>query len=142
MATSFEEIYDLALITIQDYKLDYAYQNHQDIFYKRLKGLLIRSIPKFTGCLTSLEYDATSDSFIEELSSKEKNILADLTTITWWDGVINDIRQVNLHISKNEFKVSTEASNLKEKSERVDRLREKVRQDITEYQLEADIISY
>lgn len=73
--------------------------------------------------------------FHTELDLAEKNILSELMVCTWLEWIINDIRQINLHIQDNDFKTFSEESNLKQKSEYFDRMREKVSQDMVDYGL-------
>lgn len=135
MATPFDDIVDRFLIVVRDYRLDQLFKVDENAFQSYVDGFLIKSIPKFSECLTSLDYDATTRQFTETLSNKEIDILSDLTLITWFDSCINDVTQFNLHLSTRDFKIHSESSNLKEKSERVDRIREKIKQDITDYEL-------
>ncbi|MBQ0141305.1 MAG: hypothetical protein KBT06_00645 [Prevotellaceae bacterium] len=134
MATQFSEIYDLALVVIRDYKLENLYRVDEEAFYVYLQGFLINAIPEFTGCHQSLEYSIDSSSFVSDLTYQEKSILAKFMVIKWLEKEINDITQINLHLQGRDFKMNSEASNLKEKSEYLDRLREKVNQSITDYQ--------
>ena len=53
----------------------------------------------------------------------------------WFSGKINDVTQFQGHLNNKEFKAHSEAANLKEKSEYLDRLREKINQDEVDYQL-------
>lgn len=136
MATPFTDIYDLAMIVINDYRLNRLYETDEDGFYQYMEGLLIKSIPKFASdSQTGLEYDITTSSFNNDLNLMEKDILANFVAITWFESIIQDITQVNLHLSGRDKKFFSEAQNLKEKSEYFDRLREKVRQQICDYQV-------
>lgn len=96
----------------------------------------MRSIPKFTNCTKNI-MNVTSDDteFSVELDLSEKNILSELMVYTWLEWIINDIRQINLHLQDNDFKTYSEESNLKQKSEYCDRLREKISQDMVDYGL-------
>lgn len=135
MATQFSEIYDLALVVIKDYKLETLSQIDGEAFDTYLQGFLIDAIPEFYGCRQSLEYSIENSSFLNNLNYQEKNILSKFMIIKWLEKEINDITQINLHLQGRDFKTNSEASNLKEKSEYLDRMREKVTQTITDYQL-------
>lgn len=137
MATSFETIYDRALVTIEDYKLNALAQTDYEAFLLHLQGILERAVPDFTLCNNDLTYDteSTPPSFVNTLNNKEINILAELMVYNWFDGKINDVTQFQGHLNNKEFKSHSEGANLKEKSERLDRLREKIDQDIVDYQL-------
>lgn len=82
-----------------------------------------------------MNIDDTIDEFPCKLDLAEKNILSELMVCTWLDWVINDIRQISLHLQDNDFKTFSEESNLKQKSEYCDRVREKASQDMVEYGL-------
>lgn len=134
MPTTFDEVIDIALVTIRDYKLDKIY-NDPEIFNQYVDGFLIKAIPSFTECFTSLKYDITNRTFLEELSPIEIDILADLWDMEWFKAEVQDTRQFNLHLNDTDFKHYAEGQNLKEKSEYLDRMREKVAQKIVDYQL-------
>lgn len=137
MGTPFSTIYDLALVVIRDYRLNHLYENDQDTFNLFMQGLTVKSIPKFTNCLQSLDYTLDDEpSFVATLTNKEIDIVADLVAITWFETNINDATQVNLHLQGRDKKTNAESSNLKEKSEYFDRLREKVKQDMNDYLIE------
>lgn len=142
MGTPFSTIYDLALVVIRDYRLNHLYENDQDAFNLFMQGLTVKSIPKFTNCLQKLDYIVESEAeefephFVATLNNKEIDIMADLVAITWFETNINDATQVNLRLQGRDKKTESSASNLKEKSEYFDRLREKVKQDMNDYLLE------
>lgn len=136
MATSFNDIYDLALVTINDYRLNHLYKTDEEQFMLYMQGLLMNAIPMAEeGCEKSLEFNIESESFTEDLPHKIKKILADAINIVWFQSVTNDITQVNNLLQGRDKKTFSAAQNLKEKSEYLDRLREKLRQDINDYQI-------
>lgn len=134
--TSFDEIIDLAMITIRDYGLDNLIRLNPEIFKQYMDGLLIKAVPKFVGCLQSLTYDLSERVFISQLTHKEKDILSDLIVEVWLKTKINDATQIQLKMTNREFKTHSEAQNLREKSEYLFKIREKYKQDIVDYQLE------
>lgn len=143
MGTLFEKVYDRALIIIEDYRLDALARNDYEAFLLHLQGILERSIPYFTPCNTDLSYSEFLDptdnkekmAFNNVLSEQEINILSSIMVYNWFSRKINDVTQFQGHLNNKEFKSHSEAQNLKEKSEYLDRLREKYSQDITDYQL-------
>lgn len=143
MGTPFEEVYDRALMIIEDYKLNALAISDYEAFLLHLQGILERSIPYFTPCNTELSYDKFIDEEVGEermafnkvLSTQEINILSSIMVYNWFSKKVNDVTQFQGHLNNKEFKVHSEAQNLKEKSEYLDRLREKYSQDITDYQL-------
>lgn len=82
-----------------------------------------------------MDISLDDSEFSVQLDLQEKNILSELMVQTWLEWVINDIRQINLHLQDNDFKTFSEESNLKQKSEYCDRLREKISQDMVDYGL-------
>lgn len=134
--TQFEEIYHLFLNSIQDYTIRGLFMNNVEIAQDMIKTFLIRSIPKFYNCVKDIKnFNLEEDSFNCELDYEEKNILSELMVLNWLDWVINDITQMNLNLNDTDFKHFSEESNLKQKSEYTDRLREKVNQDMVNYGL-------
>lgn len=144
MGTLFEKVYDRALMVIEDYKLNKLAEQDYEAFLLYLQGTLERSIPDFTSCNTDLSYNEVEDengnmvmAFDNELSNKEVNILSSIMVYNWFSRKVQDVTQFQGHLSNKEFKAHSEANNLKEKSEYLDRLREKYSQDIVDYQVEA-----
>lgn len=137
MPTSFDIVIDQALITVNDYKLINLFQQNEEKFIKRCDAFLVRAIPNFFRCRTSLDYDLTQRIFINELSATEISILADLWVLEWFKDEIQVSASVanTLQISGG-FHVHSPAQALKEKSTYDDKLREKVQQKITDYQLQ------
>lgn len=135
MGTPFEVVYDRALATIKDYKLDSLAQSDYTAFTMYLQGILEWAIPEFTGCLNDLSYDPETQSFSGALTNKEISILAKLMVAGWFTGQVQDVTQFELHLTNREFHHYAESQNLREKSEYLDRLREKYSQDIMNYQL-------
>ena len=135
--TSFDQIEDLALITIDDYALNVLYNQDIDKFKNVCDGYLISAVGNFTRCRTSLSYDITNRTFDSDLSDLEISILADLWQIEWMERKTQDSKQFQLKLkSGNSFTFNSESQNLKEKSTHLDKMREKVEQKITQYQLQ------
>lgn len=134
MATSFDIIEDLFLISVRDYRID-ALTSNQTVLQQYLDGFLIKAVPNFTACLQDLSYDATARSFTSTFTNLENEILANLMEVEWFKNDVNDVTQINLHLMNREFKLNSENENLKQKSEYLDRAREKAHQLSTEYQL-------
>lgn len=135
MGTPFSSVIDMALIVIKDYKLDTLAQTSQSDFQNILVSYLIKSVPKFTGCMQSLDYDATSGYFNNTLTNKEIDILADYTVITWFTQQLQDVLEYKEALQDPDFKRYATGQNFKPRSAYVNELREKVRQDETDYQL-------
>jgi len=134
MATSFDEIYDLALVSFRDYKLNKLYDTSVTDFKNVLQGYLFKAIPKFTNCIKNLEdFNSTTKTFNIELTLTEKVILSDFTIIEWMTPKILDITQMELHLNDTDFKMYSEQQNLKGKIEVQNILIERVEQQSTNY---------
>lgn len=135
MGTPFSDVIDMALIVIQDYKLDALDDNDlEDV----LIGYLVKSVPKFEGCMQSLDYDKDTQTFNSTLNNKEIDILADYTVITWFQQKLQDVLEFKEALQDLDFKRYATGQNFKPRMSYLNELREKVRQDITDYQLESD----
>lgn len=142
MATSFDDVEDLALIVINDYRLSKLYSQSVDNFYTYLDGFLIKAIPEFVISRTDLSYDLDERTFTEDLSTMEQNILADLLVIQWYlkDNQTYALYRQHLQ-SSGSFKNHSEAQNLKENSTYLDKLREELQRHLISYQME-DLDTY
>lgn len=137
MSTSFDKIIDLALVTVDDYKLVKLYNQSQQGFQQWCDGFLLSAIPNFFQCRQSLEYDTTTRQFVSDLTNTEISILADLWIIEWFDRETQNSAKINALLqTSGSFKTHAASQNLKEKSTYLDGLREKVYQKITDYQLQ------
>lgn len=136
--TNFEEIYDLAKITMIDYRLDNLAIKDYDAFLTYFRALLMKGKAKFTGCLASLKYEKIGDEyfFVEDLEDSVKDILANTIILTWWETQIQDVVVFQPHMSTKNFKQLQESQSLKQKSEYKDKLEEELSRQITNYQLE------
>lgn len=137
MPTSFDEIIDLALTLIDDYKLIKLYNQSEEKFIKYCDGLLLSAIPNFFRCNQSLDFSLEDRQFNNQLTNAEISILADLWVLEWFKKETQDSRKINALLqSSGSFKSHSAAQNLKEKSSYLDGLREKISQKMTEYQLQ------
>lgn len=135
MATPFCEIIDNALITIKDYKLDALYEKNPEAFIEVLTGYMIRELPKFTDCLKPLDYDLNAKVFQSDFDIYEIAIIADWTVIGWYLDNAQDVLEFKDALQNKEFKRRSAGENLKERQNYIKLLREKVKQDGTNYQL-------
>jgi hypothetical protein len=120
MATAYDEIFTLFLAGIQDYKIDALYNSARptdaDVY---MADFLVRAIPYFDNCAKDLEdRNDTTRTFNINLTTDERVILSELMIVQWCKKEVNDIRQMELHLSDPKaFKHYAEANNLKEKRE-------------------------
>ena len=135
--TSFDEIEDLALTTINDYRLEKLYNQSEEDFASYLDGFLKRAIPYFPECKQSLEYDSETREFVSDLTLLEKSILADLLVIQHYSRDNDTYALYRQHLqAASSFKNHSESQNLKEHSAYIDKLREELDRNKVAYQLE------
>jgi len=147
MGTQFDEIIDLGLIVVDDYKLNKLYIQSQEDFAKYCDGFLIKAIPNFTVCKQNLDYTVDYSStpqvreFVNELSIYEKDILADYWVLEWFTKETQVASSISTALQNSgSFKSYSEAQNLKAKESYLDGLRIKTSQKCTDY-LSMDILS-
>ena len=142
MATSFDVIGERAMSVIDDYKLRKLWNVNIDMFESRIDSFILNAIPRFWQCNSSLAYDAQSRQFEADLNTMEIQILADYCVITWWESETNVASQIALKLkTSNSFSFNSESQNFKEKQNVLDKLREEVDRQTTNYLLQ-DLSSY
>lgn len=131
--TNTSEIYDLFMMTVTDYRLLDLFSTSETDFENYLQSFLEFAIVDFGVCNQSLEYDENTKEFPVTLSRENKVILATLMMKFWLQKVVNDITQMNLHITDRDFKVASEAQNLREKSTHLNMVKEQCSQLLNDY---------
>lgn len=135
--TSFDEIIDLALVTVNDYRLSKLAEQGEENFNTYVDGFLISSIPYFPECRQSLDFDAEQRQFESDLTNLEKSILANLWIIQWYARDNQTYALYRQHLqSASSFKNHSESQNLKENSAYLDKLREELDRQKISYQLQ------
>lgn len=135
--TSFDEIIDLALVTVNDYRLSKLAEQGEENFNTYVDGFLISSIPYFPECRQSLDFDAGQRQFESDLTNLEKSILANLWIIQWYARDNQTYALYRQHLqSASSFKNHSESQNLKENSVYLDKLREELDRQKISYQLQ------
>ena len=135
--TSYDDIIDLALVSIEDYHLNRLAMDSPDDFNIVLEGFMVRGLANFENCKKDLSLrDNEKRVFLTKLSEVEKSIIADYTVIAWLDKEINDVRQiVGMMQNNKEAHRYSEANNLNAKRSRRDQLMEQVATKKTVYSL-------
>ena len=133
MATSIREIFDLFMLTVTDYRLNHLFDSSEEDFENYLSGFLEFSIAEFTMCNQDLNYDTITKTFSDTLTRENKVILATLMTKYWLVKLVNDITQLNLHVTDRDFKVASEAMNLREKAIYLNHVKETCSQMLSDY---------
>lgn len=115
--TSYDDILDLALVSIEDYRLNKLATESSKDFKLALEGFMIRGISNFENCVKDLsDRDDDLHQFNIALDDLEKSIIADWTAIMWLDKEINDTRQITGMLqNRNEAHRYSEANNLNAK---------------------------
>ena len=133
--TSYDDILDLALVSIEDYHLNRLSVDSPKDFNIVLEGFMVRGLANFENCKHDLSNRNDEERvFNFELSEIEKSILADYTVIAWLDKEINDVRQITSMMQNNkEAHRYSEANNLNAKINRRNQLIEEVATKKTTY---------
>ena len=133
MATTASEIYDLFMLTVTDYRLTTLFNESVDDFETYLESFLKFAITDFVVCDQALVYDDTTNVFSVDLESYNKTILAKLMMKAWLQKEVNNITQMSLHVTDRDFRVASEAANLREKSAYLNTVKEDVSQLLIDY---------
>ena len=141
--TSFDDVIDLALVEINDYRLNKLYEKgEEEDFNTYVDGILITAIPLFKNCKKVLSYNIEERTFTLELSSLEITILAKLWVLQWYRKDNQTYALYRQHLQNSgSFKNHSESQNLKENSTYADKLAEDIDRLMVAYQLE-DISIY
>lgn len=134
MATELREIYDLALQQITDYRLIDLFNTSQDDFETYMQAFLEFAIVEFSGvCSQSLSYSDSTKVFGVTLTTENKVMLATLIVKYWLKKTVNDITQMNLHVTDRDFRIASEAQNLREKVAYLNVVKEECSQALQSY---------
>ena len=126
--TPYDDIIDLALVSIEDYHLNKLAIDSLNDFNIVLEGFMIRGLANFENCNKDLSQRSDKDRLFKvKLNEIEKSIIADYTVISWLDKEINDVRQITgMMQNQKEAHSYSEANNLNAKVHRRDQLMEQV----------------
>jgi len=134
LATAYSDIYDRFLIQVKDWKIDALYATSPTDMETYLEGFLVLSVPVFVPFADqSLARNDSTGEFTETLTDENITVLATLMTEQWLLKEIQDIRQINLHVTDKDFKTYSEGQNLREKSSYLTIVREKLSQILVDY---------
>lgn len=137
MGTSFDDVIEMALMIIRDYKLVELYKADDDEFRTVLQGYMLKGLPKFeVSCIDSLEYDLENRTFTRDLSSIEIDIISDWTVIMWYTDQLNDVLEFKEPLRDVDFNRFASGQNLKPRQAYLEELRRKAKQDATNYQFQ------
>lgn len=131
--TSLSEINDLFMQTVTDYRLTTLFNTSVPDFETYLEAWLKFSIFDFNNCDQDLIYDDTTKLFNVSLTSYNKVVLATLMMKYWLQKAVNDVSQFNLHVTDRDYKVASEAQNLREKTAHLNIIKEQCSQMLIDY---------
>lgn len=136
--TSFDDVIDLALVTVNDYRLSKLATQGIVEFNTYVDGLLISAIPLFPECKQDLSYNLDERTFDSDLTNLEKSILANLWIIQWYARDNQTYALYRQHLqATSSFKNHSESQNLKENSIYLDKLREELDRQKVAYQFQS-----
>ena len=133
MSTNTSEIYDLFMLTVTDYRLLELFNTSESDFEDYLEAWLLFSINDFYVCDQSLVFSTTTKDFTVTLSQANIVLLALLMVKYWLQKAVNDITQMNLHITDRDFKIASEAQNLRQKVNHLNSVKEECSQLLNDY---------
>jgi hypothetical protein len=131
--TPLSDVYDLFMQTVTDYRLIELFNTSETDFENYLEAWLQFAIVDFYICNQDLNYDEEDGEFTCVLSRENKVILATLMMKYWMQKNVNDITQMNLHITDRDFKMASEAQNLREKVNALNVVKEQCSQLLQDY---------
>lgn len=134
MGTPYNEVFNLFLTSIQDYRINKLYSQSVEQMENYLMPFLIKAITNFRKCKTDLEdRDDVNKVFNQTLSTDEKVILSNLMMVEWLTKEVNDILSLRNFLQDTDFKTYSQANNLKEKRELLTTMKEMVDKQIVQY---------
>ena len=135
--TPYDDILDLALVSIEDYRLNKLSTDSPAEFKLILEGFMIRGLSNFENCIKDLsDRDDEAHQLNVVLDDLEKSIIADWAAIMWLDIEINDTRLITSMLqNRNEAHRYSEANNLKAKADHRVQMVEDVKHKQTTYSL-------
>lgn len=107
MATPFTEVYDRFFGKITD---DMYLEWTEEDTHRDCRNMLIDAIPYFEFPRCSLDYN--EDSFQDDLTSEEINILALLMVLAWINRQIASIENSRMKYTGSDFKMTSQANHL------------------------------
>ncbi|RPI82270.1 MAG: hypothetical protein EHM34_07195 [Nitrosopumilales archaeon] len=134
MTTSLDEVCDLFLGRITDYRLTTLYTTSgSGALNTYLEPYLLDAIDEFDVCDQALVYSTSTQTFSVTLTSINKNMLSFIMVKYWLAKEIRDINQMRLHLFDRDYKTFAEANNLKTKIDLYTITCEEVSNKLTSY---------
>lgn len=140
MATPFEDIIDMAMGNMKDYKLDAIYKTDPDLFEDIMTQHVIRGSIQFESCMQSLDFDLSAKQFNSTLTMSEIVILSDLAILDWYTYELNDVLEFKEPLRDSDFNRYSTGQNIRPRQEEIDNKRRRIKQNITNYLFNEDNI--
>ena len=133
------EIFDFFLTSVNDYKLTAIYQASGSLVLDTyMEPWLLNSIVEFDICDQDLSYTVSSGSaegsFDADLTNKNIFMLSQIMTKYWLQKNLNDILQMNNILQDRDYKVYSQANNIKAKQDYYVMKCEEISQRLTNYE--------
>ena len=131
--TAFSTIEDLALVTIQDYKLDSLYKSNPTDWETFIAGFVVRASLLFDNSRVDLSYDLDTLSFKADLGSSEILVLVYLFIQMWIERVQQKLSDLVPTMTPSDAKRTGISTVMKERQEMLNQIREKTSQLMVDY---------
>ncbi|MBW3020718.1 hypothetical protein KY334_05455 [Candidatus Woesearchaeota archaeon] len=134
MGTPYEDIHGRFAMKTTDYRLDKLFVSSESAYQSFLNGFLTSAISKFKKCTKNLKLrDEDLQEFSITLDDDEIEILSELMVVEWASKEVHNIMEMKRHLNDTDFKLFSEAQNLKEKNNLLITTREYVGKLILDY---------
>ena len=139
MGTLSSEIFDYFLTSVNDYKLDNIYQTSGSLVLDQfLEPWLLNSIVEFNIADQNLSYTVSSGSsegyFDLTLTNKNQFMLVQIMSKYWLQKEISDVLQMNNILQDRDYRVYSQANNLKAKQDYYIMKKEEIYQRLIDYE--------
>lgn len=131
--TAFSTIEDLALVTIQDYKLDSLYKSNPTDWETFIAGFVVRASLLFDNSRVDLSYDLDTLSFNADLGNPEILVLVYLFIQMWIERVQQKLSDLVPTMTPSDAKRTGISTVMKERQEMLNQMREKTSQLMVDY---------
>lgn len=131
--TAFSTIEDLALVTIQDYKLDSLYKSNPTDWETFIAGFVVRASLLFDNSRVDLSYDLDTLSFNANLGNSEILVLVYLFIQMWIERVQQKLSDLVPTMTPSDAKRTGISTVMKERQEMLNQIREKTSQLMVDY---------
>ena len=107
--TNFNSVYDVFLANVtDDMYMELTKQDTEQL----LQDLLISAIPWFEFPRQSLDYDVSAESFVNDLTTEEINILATYMVMLWIQQQLASVENTRMKYSGSDFKFTSQANHM------------------------------